>query len=524
MLDQIFPPVNGPLLVVIQQTTFPSVVDIDMSAKPKRVSNAVIRPFSYRIPITFVDTLTFWELNQQSRRAESIAYTVPMTDVRFHRRAAWPFIERFPGAWGWVRFGRVGFSRDTTSALVVARYTAIEPLGHTGRETFKLRRIGANWTVVDRIPDGNGIIKPEPVPYNMLHEPIDSTTLPHPRRKRIRGTVRDSTTGKPVASLAIRIDHVPLDERGRSPEAGDMKHWADARTDSAGRFLISSPPSGYVLVTAVCPRGRNASAGMLAAAALYPEFGLDTLLDFRVRVASCAQIARAIAAAEEQHRQNVARAKEEASARAVAATFSGTLRDVRSGRPVQRAPLRIGRRNVGGSDSLGRFSFSGVAPGKKEISVYCPVRRQWFGKVATTVAVHARPAAKHTLDIQIDMQRCADVPVDTAKVRTKGVWSIGFEDGFFTPCEKFSQIELGGYTDWSGYAYVVFAERDIRPPGGWPEIKEKDGYKKIFIVAEGELIGPGSYGHLGIATYLLRVSRITSAEAPSKRSCSAPRP
>ncbi len=522
MLDQVFPPANGPQLVVIQQTTVPSVVDIDMSAKPKRVTPAVIRPFRYRIPITFVDTLTFRELNQQSLRAESIAYTVPMTDVRFHRRAAWPYIERFPGAWGWVRFGRVGFSPDTTSALVVARYTAIEPLGQTGRETFRLRRIGADWTVVDRIPDV-GIIKAEPVPYSMLHVQIDSTTLPHPKRKRIRGTVRDSTTGDPVPSLAIRIDNVPLDKRGRSPEAGDMKHWADTRTDAAGRFLVPNPPSGYVLVTAVCPRGRNASAGMLAAAALYPEFGLDTLLDFRVRVASCAEIARVIAAEEEQHRQNVAQAKVEAQARAVAATISGTLRDARSARPVPRATMRVGRRNAGVTDSVGRFRLSGVVPGKTEITVYCPVRRQWPGRITTTISVQARAAAEQTIDIQIDAQRCADVPVDTVKVRTRGVWSIGFEDGFFTPCERFSQIELGGYRDWSGYAFLVFAEENIHPPRGWPEIEQKDGYQKVFIDAEGELIGPGSYGHMGVATYLLRVSRILSAEAPSKGSCSAPR-
>ena len=39
------------------------------------------------------------------------------------------------------------------------------------------------------------------------------------------------------------------------------------------------------------------------------------------------------------------------------------------------------------------------------------------------------------------------------------------------------------------------------------------------MVVEADLIGPGSYGHLGIALYRLRVARVVSATAASKRSC-----
>jgi len=126
---------------------------------------------------------------------------------------------------------------------------------------------------------------------------------------------------------------------------------------------------------------------------------------------------------------------------------------------------------------------------------------------------------KDTMDILVDMQRCADVPIDTVHVRTRGVWSTGFEDGFFTPCKPFDQIKLGGYRDFSRMAYLDFPESVIAPPGGWPKIKPEGGYNRTFLDVEGDLIGPGSYGHMGVAIYELRVTRVLRAEQASKTSC-----
>ena len=127
---------------------------------------------------------------------------------------------------------------------------------------------------------------------------------------------------------------------------------------------------------------------------------------------------------------------------------------------------------------------------------------------------------KDTMDISVDTRGCANVPVDTVRVRTRGVLSSGFEDGFFRPCKRFDQIELGGYRDFSGWAYMGFAKSFTQPRGGWPKVKPERGYTRIFLNVEGDLIGPGSYGHLGVATYELVVTRVVSAQAASKSSCS----
>jgi hypothetical protein len=181
-----------------------------------------------------------------------------------------------------------------------------------------------------------------------------------------------------------------------------------------------------------------------------------------------------MAAQAKQHLEDVKRAEVEAAARAVQGNIWGTLRDSRTGLPVPRAWIRVDERGgLGVADSTGHFWLWGFAPGPHKIIVYCPVRRQWISKIATTLAFHAPPAMKDTMDIRVDMGGCTDVPIDTVLVRTKGVLSEGFEDGFFTPCKRFDQIRLGGYRDFSGLAYLGFAEKGIQPPGGWPDIKPR---------------------------------------------------
>jgi hypothetical protein len=126
---------------------------------------------------------------------------------------------------------------------------------------------------------------------------------------------------------------------------------------------------------------------------------------------------------------------------------------------------------------------------------------------------------KDTIDISVDMRRCEDVPIDTVRIRIRGVLSEGFEDGFFTPCKPFNQIKLGGYRDFSGLASLDFTKSASASLGGWPKVKPVRGYYKTFLDVEGDLIGPGSYGHMGLAIYLLKVTRVVSAKAASKRAC-----
>jgi len=526
VLDEIFPRgANGPTLIVLDGMTEPGLMETYPGSKRNRtLPRPVIAPFSYRIPITFVDSVGLRDLGENTRKADSIAYTVPMTDLRYRQREHAPFIERYPGAWGRLAFGRVGFGPRLSYAVVEARYRSVAPRGDSGGELFRLARTNNVWKVVERIPR-DGPIRAEPIPYGMLHAWVDSSLFPAPKRRLVRGTVKDSASGAALPNFVIRIKAAPLGKQGQLLMDKGPELWGTVFTNSAGEFLISHPPSGYMWVEAMCPPTRGVDGAGLAPAALQPESGLDTVLSFRVRFAACAEFAPLLAQEAERHRQDVARAKVETAARAVQGNIHGTVRDVSTGTPVARVPIRVDRGGVGFSDSLGHFWLWGFAPGKRKISVQCPTRRSFLGgRVATSFTIEAPPRMNDTFDIRIDMQTCKDPDVITVKVRTRGVWSIGFEDGFFTPCASFTQIPLGAYRDWSHQAYLTFSGPGIDPPGGWPDIKPIDGYEKIFLDVEGDLIGPGSYGHLGIATYLLKVTRVVSARVASKSSCVDPGP
>jgi hypothetical protein len=421
VLDEIFPPgPNGPTLIVINQMTEASLVEIDLKAKrPHRRPDAVIAPFSYRIPITFADTASLRDLYEKTRKADSMSYTVPMTDLLYRQRAYAPFIARYPGAWGRLTFGRVGFGSDRSYALVEVRFGSVAPQGDSGHELFKLARINNAWRVVERIPR-DGSIRAEPIPYRMLHAWVDSSLLPAPRRRPIRGTVKDSASGRPLPAIVIRIKSAPLGKQGQVLGDRGPEPWGTVFTDSAGEFVISNPPSGYAYIEAECPPSRDVKGAGLAPVALDPQAGLDTVLNFRVRFALCAELAPVMAREAERHRQDVARAKVESAARAVQGNLWGTVRDSRTGRVVPRAWMRVdGRAGISASDSVGRFWLWGFDPGRRKIIVYCPVRRQWLGKIATTLDIHALPAMKDTMDIRVDMQKCADVPLDTVRVRTR---------------------------------------------------------------------------------------------------------
>lgn len=529
VLDEIFPRgPKGPALVVIDRMTKPSLIEIDTTAKqPHRRPDAAIAPFSYRIPIIFLDTLSLRDLWEQRRKADSIAATLPRTDLLSRQGAAAPFIKGFPGAWGRLILGRVGFDRKLHNALVDVWYFPLPPESDYGHELFRLARHKGEWNVIERDGRryGEGPIKAEPLPYGMLHAWVDSSLLPAPKRRIVRGSVRDSASGAALPNFVIRIDAMPLGRQGQLLLDKGPESWGTILTNSAGEFVIPHPPSGYMWLQAICPPSRDVGGAGLAHAELQPESGLDTVLNLRLRFASCAELAPGLAKEAERHRQDVVRAKAEAAARAVQGNIWGTVRDARTGRPVARAPIRVDERGgIGGTDSLGHFWLWGFAPGKRKIIVHCPVRRQWIGKIATTVTVQAPPAMKDTMDILVDMPQCEDVSIDTVRVRTRGVLSEGFEDGFFTPCKRFDQIKLGGYRDFSGMALLGFAKSDIAPPGGWPDIKPEKGYYRTFLDVEGDLIGPGSYGHMGIATYELQITRVVSAKAASKTDCAASRP
>ena len=347
----------------------------------------------------------------------------------------------------------------------------------------------------------------------------DSTITPPPQRKAVTVRVLDSLTGAPISSFRIAVGAGPVSKAG----VPDMTHltepWKTVFTNRRGEVVITDLPRGYLMLEAQCAPARDTVGPKLDYIGFEPGTGIDTTVEFRVRLSACAEYIRLGAEEAARQKDDVKRAKAEAAARAVAGNWRGVLRDKRTGQAVKLAPMRIDARGgIGFSDSTGHFWLWGFAPGKHKLFVHCPTRRQMLGRAAATVSFVARPAMNDTADVRVAMDGCEDVPVDTVRVRAQGVYTTGFEAGFFRPCKPFTEIRMGGYRDF-GYASLEFADDVIEPPGGWPKVPGHDGNVETFVDLEGDLIGPGSYGHMGIATFVLRVTRVFAARAPSKKPC-----
>jgi hypothetical protein len=346
---------------------------------------------------------------------------------------------------------------------------------------------------------------------------VDSSLLP-PQRHSIKVIVLDSATGAPIRGFAVLVKAERTSKAGLPDESMPPQPWKTVFTNSKGEAIITNPPRGLLHILAQCPPVRGIDGGLVATAGLLPGAGIDTVIEFRFKRTACAELAPVMLAEAERHRRDVEQAKVDAAARAVAGNWWGVLRDGKTGRPIPRAWIRVDNHGPGLSDSTGHFWLWDFAPGTHTISVYCPVRRQFLPRIGTKFTFVARPAMKDTADISVQLDGCEDVPIDTVRIHTKGVWSIGFEDGFFKPCKPFDQIPMGGYKNF-GYAYVGFASEGVGPEGGWPKVAEENGTTRFFLEVEADLIGPGSYGHMGVGTFLLRITRVLRATAATSVSC-----
>ena len=291
-----------------------------------------------------------------------MAYTVPMTDILFRQRAYAPFIARYPGAWddslsgGW---GSDLIALMRSSRCGTARFAGRRLGSRAVQSCANQQRLESRGThPTGRVDQGRAnSVRNAPCLGRFV---IVST----PRRRLVRGTVKDSASGRPLPAIVIRIKSAPLGKHGEVLPDKGPEPWGTFFTDSAGKFFILNPPSGYAYIEAECPPSRGVRGAGLEPVALQPESGLDTVLNFRVRFASCAELAPAMAAEAKRHLEDVARAKVEAAARAVQGNIWGTLRDFQTGRPVARAWMRMDERGgLSGSDSTGRFWLWGFAPG-----------------------------------------------------------------------------------------------------------------------------------------------------------------
>jgi hypothetical protein len=112
--------------------------------------------------------------------------------------------------------------------------------------------------------------------------------------------------------------------------------------------------------------------------------------------------------------------------------------------------------------------------------------------------------------------------IKTKHVTIAGVWSPGFEDGFFSPCRNVNiPIKAPGMTNRT---IVVYLDRvDTTRVPIWQALRDlgepPTADKRYYMRWEGELTGPQPSGHSGMAAFVFRPNRVLEAKWWSDKQC-----
>ena len=163
-------------------------------------------------------------------------------------------------------------------------------------------------------------------------------------------------------------------------------------------------------------------------------------------------------------------------------------------------------------------------PPTGNIAIHCPGHGQDPLLPQRTLAPdqsYQLVAGKGDLVVHVDLARC-DIPKPLSrKVRMLGMYLRGFEASTFYPCDGFPP-ESEGFEFPAPIAWVEFerkAEEDMAF-GAWLERAFGDGI--LYADWTGVLHGPGSYGHLGMSLYEMRVETVHDTRMSRPSDCKAP--
>jgi len=198
----------------------------------------------------------------------------------------------------------------------------------------------------------------------------------------------------------------------------------------------------------------------------------------------------------------------------------GRITDSVTGQPIPGVRMRVDSMiGIPGSDKEGWYLLFGQRPGFRHVSFYCPSHRRinWH-KVAERV-VDIRPGTDSVVNFQITLAGCSEPPEHTWTCEFRGHYTYGFESSDFTPCEeKLERLDgtaYGGEAQWVWVeSFAPGAEKGVK----WPKPNDRY-YPKYYVRWRATVTGPGSYGHMGVGMYQMRVERVLEVREPRANDC-----
>jgi len=197
------------------------------------------------------------------------------------------------------------------------------------------------------------------------------------------------------------------------------------------------------------------------------------------------------------------------------ARVTGTVTDARTGRPILRAWIcRKVELNApyghgmlcASPDSTGRYLLDSLPDGPQVVTVQCSGRMLLSGRLLRQDTLDLSPGEEARIDVLNDGLGCDMRPLTVRRGVFRGRYQSGFESSSFRPCGD-------SVTAWTEFSP---AARDSGPK--WPNLKG-EGYPTYYVRWQGTRTGPWHYGHLGGASYEMRVDRVLEVRRPRRWDC-----
>jgi hypothetical protein len=175
------------------------------------------------------------------------------------------------------------------------------------------------------------------------------------------------------------------------------------------------------------------------------------------------------------------------------------------------------------SDTLGYVADS-VAAGRIIVTASCDhLRGSSSREKEDTVSIRGPQHFR----VRMDARGCDQRPFRNVRGTFRGIYGFGFERRDFSWCadtakriwvnvrEDREQDAIRSAAVWREHRSVFLVM-----PSGRPDTRVET-WQEVFLEVQGTLIGPGTYGHLGGAKYLLVIDSVISATAPASGQCAS---
>jgi hypothetical protein len=177
-----------------------------------------------------------------------------------------------------------------------------------------------------------------------------------------------------------------------------------------------------------------------------------------------------------------------------------------------------------GPTAPGTYVFDGFPVAIARVTAQCDTRGTFPKQIVDLDVRLSDSTTRRT--IGVSTAGCDTRPLRYMMGVFSGFWVSGFEESSFGLCGQ-ETVFLPG--DSSHRVWVRFAGVSERQWKGlkWPaagEVRLEDGtvlkgYDAYFLRVRGVLEGPGHYGHMGVANFLLTVDTVLSIDTSGKNDC-----